>query len=288
MWRSRCCGRRASPAGIVLDGYSPWVTGAAACRLRRRGRHADGRRRRRRPSNCSPSCRPTCRAFAPSRRRGSSACRRATPGSSRCERRASTSEWLLAGPVENVMSLGAGRRHGRAADLDARAGAHAARRSTFCAAKRSARPDLRAPLDALRSRLRSELEAALLAAVRGEPRCSNDDLRQRANSLVLRATQAALAAAKGAGYVAGHPAGRWCREALFFLVWSCPQPVLAAQSVRAGGNLGLNARMADMNDRMTGSADEQDESSCAMIHPVDPVDPVILSVVIRRNDSHVQ
>ncbi|RMF36913.1 MAG: acyl-CoA dehydrogenase, partial [Planctomycetota bacterium] len=54
------------------------------------------------------------------------------------------------------------------------------------------------------------------------------DLRQRANSLVLRSTQAALTAAKGAGFVATHPTGRWAREALFFLVWSCPQPVAAA------------------------------------------------------------
>ena len=43
-----------------------------------------------------------------------------------------------------------------------------------------------------------------------------------------RATQADLAASKGAGFVAGHPAERAVREALFFLVWSCPQPVLAA------------------------------------------------------------
>ena len=48
----------------------------------------------------------------------------------------------------------------------------------------------------------------------------------RANSLVLRATQMSLAAAKGAGYASRHPVGRWCREALFFLVWSCPQPVV--------------------------------------------------------------
>jgi hypothetical protein len=84
----------------------------------------------------------------------------------------------------------------------------------------------------------ADLESALLAAARGEPACSNDDLRQRANSLVLRATQASLAAAKGAGYVAGHPAGRWCREALFFLVWSCPQPVLAANLCELAGILG--------------------------------------------------
>jgi hypothetical protein len=54
---------------------------------------------------------------------------------------------------------------------------------------------------------------------------------------VLRSTQSALAAAKGAGYVAGHPAGRWCREALFFLVWSCPQPVLSAHLCELAGIL---------------------------------------------------
>ena len=43
--------------------------------------------------------------------------------------------------------------------------------------------------------------------------------------LALRATQAALLAAKGTGFVAPHPAQRWARQALFFLVWSCPRPV---------------------------------------------------------------
>jgi hypothetical protein len=44
-----------------------------------------------------------------------------------------------------------------------------------------------------------------------------------------------LVAAKGTGYVVGHPAGRWCREALFFLVWSCPQPVSAANLCELAG-----------------------------------------------------
>jgi len=55
-----------------------------------------------------------------------------------------------------------------------------------------------------------------------------ESLRIEANSLVLRATQAALVAAKGAGYASGHSVGRWCREALFFLVWSCPPNVANA------------------------------------------------------------
>jgi hypothetical protein len=55
-----------------------------------------------------------------------------------------------------------------------------------------------------------------------------DSIRTRANSLALRSTQALLAASKGAGFVSGHFAERAVREAMFFLVWSCPAPVVAA------------------------------------------------------------
>jgi alkylation response protein AidB-like acyl-CoA dehydrogenase len=86
--------------------------------------------------------------------------------------------------------------------------------------------------------MRSELDtlvADLLALADGEQPCAAEDARGRANSLALRATQAALVAAKGAGFVATHPTGRWCREALFFLVWSCPQNVLAANLCEFAG-----------------------------------------------------
>ena len=53
-------------------------------------------------------------------------------------------------------------------------------------------------------------------------------LRKKANDLALNCTQAALVAAKGVGFAGGHDVGRWCREALFFLVWSCPQGVAQA------------------------------------------------------------
>ena len=59
--------------------------------------------------------------------------------------------------------------------------------------------------------------------------------RWRKGARVLRATQASLSAAKGAGFVAGHPAGRWCQEALFFMVWSCPQHVMNAQLCQLAG-----------------------------------------------------
>jgi alkylation response protein AidB-like acyl-CoA dehydrogenase len=104
----------------------------------------------------------------------------------------------------------------------------------FLFAEAERRDDLLVPAGGLRAEL-AELRGDLLAMALGEDRCTTQDLRTRANSLVLRATQAALAAAKGTGYVVGHPAGRWCREALFFLVWSCPQQVMAANLCELAG-----------------------------------------------------
>jgi alkylation response protein AidB-like acyl-CoA dehydrogenase len=56
-------------------------------------------------------------------------------------------------------------------------------------------------------------------------------LRVECTLLALRASQTALAAAKGTGFVVPHPAQRWARQALFFLVWSCPRP--AAEGILA-------------------------------------------------------
>jgi hypothetical protein len=96
------------------------------------------------------------------------------------------------------------------------------------------RPDLLGPATELR-REQKQLEQTLLDLAGGNQVCSNEHLRAGANSIALRASQAALAAAKGTGYVVGHPAGRWCREALFFLVWSCPQGVMAANLCELAG-----------------------------------------------------
>jgi len=50
-------------------------------------------------------------------------------------------------------------------------------------------------------------------------------LRGAANDLALRATQAYLIARRGSGLIRPDPAQRWARQALFFLVWSCPSTV---------------------------------------------------------------
>ena len=91
------------------------------------------------------------------------------------------------------------------------------------------RPDLEEILHPLQSEWSSLskdiLQSDEVTVTSGE---TPETIRRRANSLVLRAAQAYLGATKGAGFVQGHPAERAVREAMFFLVWSCPQPVLTA------------------------------------------------------------
>jgi hypothetical protein len=86
----------------------------------------------------------------------------------------------------------------------------------------------RAALGPVAAALRAEageLERRLWRAAADAAPEDRDRLRADANSLVVRAAQAALTATKGAGFVAGHRAERLVREAHFFLVWSCPQTV---------------------------------------------------------------
>jgi alkylation response protein AidB-like acyl-CoA dehydrogenase len=144
-----------------------------------------------------------------------------------------TEDWLIAGPVENVMASGLGASTGGYETSTLAIGlAQAA--IDFLSVEAAKRSDLTGPTTALCAEHQQLLDD-LIHVVRGEADCSKESVRQRANSLVLRSTQAALSAAKGSGYVVGHPAGRWCREALFFLVWSCPQPVAAANLCELAG-----------------------------------------------------
>jgi hypothetical protein len=70
------------------------------------------------------------------------------------------------------------------------------------------------------------LREELIESIMEQNLTAKTSIRSRANQLVLRSTQSALIAAKGAGFVPPHPVGRWCKEALFFLVWSCPNQIL--------------------------------------------------------------
>ncbi|MAT15842.1 MAG: isovaleryl-CoA dehydrogenase [Planctomyces sp.] len=138
---------------------------------------------------------------------------------------------LIAGPVPEVMKLGIG---GGTGSLTTSALAVGLSRTAINLIREEAerRPDLEGILNSL-DQTRMELTRKMWLSNSGEvdpddPEYSSATIRQQANSLALRSSQAALTATKGRGFVQGHPAERLVREAMFFLVWSCPQPVAQA------------------------------------------------------------
>jgi alkylation response protein AidB-like acyl-CoA dehydrogenase len=90
------------------------------------------------------------------------------------------------------------------------------------------RDELLEPVEALAEAWASSA-AALIAAAEGRSDAPPaQTVRAQANARVLRMTQAYLTARKGTGFLRTEPAQRWARQALFFLVWSCPAPVAQA------------------------------------------------------------
>lgn len=213
--------------GFVLDGQSPWVTGAAHAQHVVLGATlGDGRQiLAALPTDLTGVSTPSPAELV--------ALSASHTGPLVCQRVLVERRWLLAGPVPDVMKQGLGARTGGLQTSALALGVSAAA-IEFLQHEAEQRSELLPAADNLQSDY-DLLLSDLLALADGCGGASADDIRSRANILVLRATQAALAAAKGAGYVNGHPAGRWCREALFFLVWSCPQSVLAANLCELAG-----------------------------------------------------
>ncbi len=209
-----------SDGKYLLNGYSPWVTGARAADLIVIGATL--------PDGQQILC------LLPSDRVGVVA----SPGQSLVALTSSCTDQvelrnvviradeILAGPTANVLQVGSG------------GGAGGLQTSTLAIGLSCAAIDFigqqaqsREALQPIYQKLHSDVDVLRNVLVRltdGADTMSPGELRQRANSLALRATQAALSAAKGAGFVSTHATGRMAREALFFLVWSCPQPVVTA------------------------------------------------------------
>jgi alkylation response protein AidB-like acyl-CoA dehydrogenase len=218
---------RETSGGFVLDGTIPWVTGGPHADYIVTGAACDDGRQ---ILAVLPTDLPGVTPQAPARLVGLSSTH---TGEVCCRAVELGAEWLLAGPVENVLAQGKGA--GTAGLLtSALAMGLAGAAIEFLQREAAQRPDL-APAATNLQASQTEIESELLTLAAGLPACTAEELRSRANSLVLRSSQAALTAAKGSGYVLGHPAGRWCREALFFLVWSCPQPVMAAALCELAG-----------------------------------------------------
>ncbi len=134
--------------------------------------------------------------------------------------------WILAGPVERVMATGRAGPGGLETSCLALGLAAAA--ADYLLRESASRPELRSVAertDATRQVLWKEL---IRLAEGKESPDQAAALRGKANTLVLQATQAALTASKGTGFLRQHPAQRWARQAMFFLVWSCPRPAAEA------------------------------------------------------------
>ena len=213
--------------GFVLEGFSPWVTGANQAETIVVGATlTDGRQLLAAVDTKSTGVRirPAERLVALSA---------SQTGRVDFQQVEVPLDRVLAGPVESVMKHGLAAGTGGLTTSTLAIGL-ADRALEILSQEAERRADLEPPTVALREEW-DALRDDLLALAEDRPVCTAETIRQRANDLALRASQAALMATKGAGFVASHPAGRLCREALFFLVWSCPQPVTSAHLCELAG-----------------------------------------------------
>ncbi len=144
----------------------------------------------------------------------------------------------VAGPAENVMAsasgsgtgslttsaLALGHAYAAIDELEQHPGPSAAQRESQQILKREADELRRQLLVAADSGGSAESGGATQSGV--SQAWTAESMRTATTSLALRSCQTLVAASRGAGFIAGHPAERLMREALFFLVWSCPQEVV--------------------------------------------------------------
>lgn len=214
--------------GYLLDGYSAWVTGGPKADLLVLGAVLENRQQ---VILGVPTDQPGIEPGEPEKLIALNA---SCTGPVYCKQVHVPRANLLLGPDTNVMAKRKGRGSGglptSALALGVTSAAiqflfgEAEKRHNLLPSAEQLHRDWSALRDQLLRRAEDDAEA-----------WTGEAIRARANTMVLNATQAALAAARGAGFVESHPAGRWCREALFFLVWSCPQPVLDANLCSLAG-----------------------------------------------------
>jgi alkylation response protein AidB-like acyl-CoA dehydrogenase len=131
-------------------------------------------------------------------------------------------EALLAGPCARILSGKPGGVGGL--ETSCLALGHAGAAIDYLAREAVARPDL-VPVAERFEHHRQTTRARLHGLASGTPSPeAMAAIRVDCTRLALQATQVALTVAKGAGFVTPHAAQRWARQALFFLVWSCPRP----------------------------------------------------------------
>ncbi len=202
---------------VVLDGVMPWVTGAA------RADHLvtgvvleDGRQ----ILLVVPGETPGLRVGKPLELM---ALEGSLTAEVVCEGVRVDRRWVLAGPAERVLAAG---RSAGSLETSCLALGLAGAAVRYLEDETTRRPEWQAVAGSSAFSLRDLQGQVRRLAANGASAEEAAEVRARANALVLHATQTALAVAKGSGFLRSHAAQRWARQALFFLVWSCPRPAL--------------------------------------------------------------
>jgi butyryl-CoA dehydrogenase len=206
--------------GFVLDGVIPWVTGASRAENVVIGAVLEDRRQ---VMLLLPMDLPGLHvdpALDLMALRGS------VTAEIRCAGVRVPGDLLLAGPAERVMNVARAGTGGLETSCLALGVADAA--IAYIRTEAGARPILEPVAQRLAAKLARTWGELEKLAEHGGSTEAPIVLRAWANELVLQATQAALTVSKGTGFAHPHPAQRWARQALFFLVWSCPWPAAAA------------------------------------------------------------
>lgn len=210
-----------SDGGFRLTGSMPWVTGAerAACFVTG-GTLEDGRQ-----ILCLvPASRKGLKVEAPEPLAALNASRTSEV---RCDDVVIGPHEVLAGPMANVITS---RQAGGTGGLETSALALGQARAAIEALKGEdpARFGLEEPVESLEKECVNIRQMIVDIVSEVDSPITPEHVRRRANALVTRATQACLIARRGSGFLLSDPAQRWARQALFFLVWSCPRPVATA------------------------------------------------------------
>jgi alkylation response protein AidB-like acyl-CoA dehydrogenase len=203
-------------SGYRLDGYVPWSSGAAKARLVVAGAAADDGDRQ------ILFALPTAQAGVTVEPPMPLVSMRSTWTSQvRCEGVELPGELVLAGPMPNVLST---RRKSVPLPQAFLALGHARGAIDLIAQHDSERG--RSLVDRFTTQL-DQLRTEVVAACAPDAKPADvPRLRGECTNLALRVTHAAVALYKGNALMMSHPAQRLAREALFLLVWSCPDSVI--------------------------------------------------------------
>lgn len=222
-----------NPAGYILTGEVPWVTGGCTADLVVTGGVLDSGEQL---LVALPTRYPGVRilpALPLTALRGSST------GSLILDNVTLDLDARIAGPAPTVMSLGGS---GGTGSLITSVVALGASLKTLDQLRDEAagRPDILRISEGFAA-IANRLWTSILQSLERPPdRAAADRIRAQANALVSRAALALVTAAKGRGFVAGHPAERAVRESLFFQVWSCP-PAVSQQTLAQLANDDLSS-----------------------------------------------